>query len=575
MTTHVRLKRRPDAGIEGLPQHLPLPLRHILARRGVLQASELDLQLRGLLHFNTLKDAEKSAARIGQAILADESICIVGDFDADGATSVALFMRALTAMGARRVHFMVPNRFHDGYGLSPELVKLAHAEQTNLIITVDNGVSSFTAVEEANRLGIDVIITDHHLTADRLPEAYAMVNPNQPACSFASKALAGVGVTFYVLMALRAWFRDQQSNHPAAQVNLAQWLDLVAVGTVADVVPLDYNNRILVQQGVARIRQGLCIPGITALLQVAQREPAQIQARDLGFTVGPRINAAGRLDDMQKGIDCLLANDATEAREHALRLDELNRSRRTIEQSMQQDAESLLAKFELDADSFPNILAVYEPDWHQGVIGILAGRLKERFHRPVIAFADAGDNLLKGSARSIPGLHIRDLLERVHTLAPECIERFGGHAMAAGLSVPKDKFELFQEHVQRIANEWIEPHLLERIIWSDGALAPADFNLQLVHALNNAGPWGQKFEEPVFDGLFRVVQHRWLKDVHLKLVLEVEGSTQLVDAIAFHVPNAGWQFPNTEWVQLAFRLQENTFRGESKLQLMIEHIWPA
>lgn len=575
MSSHVRLQRRPNAPIDGLPQHLPLPLRHILARRGVLQASELDLQLRGLLHFNTLKDAEKAAARIGNAILNNELICIVGDFDADGATSVALFMRALTVMGARRLHFMVPNRFHDGYGLSPNLVQLAHKEQTKLIITVDNGVSSFSAVDEANQLGIDVVITDHHLTADRLPDAYAMVNPNQPDCSFMSKALAGVGVTFYVLMALRAWFRTQQPEHPGAHVNLAQWLDLVAVGTVADVVPLDYNNRILVQQGVARIRQGLCIPGITALLQVAKRNPTQLQARDLGFTVGPRINAAGRLDDMQKGIDCLLANDPMEAHEHALRLDELNRSRRTIEQSMQQDAEALLAKFQVDAASFPTLLAVHEPDWHQGVSGILAGRLKERFHRPVIAFADAGDNMLKGSARSIPGLHIRDLLERVHTIAPECIERFGGHAMAAGLSVPKDKFGLFQQQVQQVANEWVEPHMLERVVWSDGALAPNDFHLQLVDELNAAGPWGQKFEEPIFDGVFRVVQHRWLKEVHLKLVLEVADSTQLVDAIAFNVPNASWQFPNTEWVQLAFRLQENTFRGVRTLQLMIEHIWPA
>lgn len=575
MTQAVILKRRPEQPCDHLPAHLPLTLRRILARRGVRQASELELSLQGLLHFNTLHHAEKAAARIGAAILAQQPICIVGDFDADGATSVALFMRALQAMGAQQVSFLVPNRFNDGYGLSPGLVRIAHENKVKLIITVDNGVSSFTAVDEANRLGIDVIITDHHLTAASLPNAYAMVNPNQPDCSFASKALAGVGVTFYVLMALRHWFRTQHADHIAANVNLAQWLDLVAVGTVADAVPLDYNNRILVQQGVARIRQGRCIPGVSALLTVAKRDPQQLQAADLGFTVGPRINAAGRLDDMQHGIDCLLANDPVQANEMALHLDELNRSRRVIEQDMQQDAEAMLAKFNLADGSFPSILAVHEPDWHQGVTGILAGRLKERFHRPVIAFADAGDDMLKGSARSIPGLHIRDLLERVHTLAPKSIERFGGHAMAAGLSVPKAQFTDFQQTLAAVAADWIDATMLERVIWSDGELTAADFGLPLVRSLNAIGPWGQKFEEPLFDGVFRVVQQRWLKEVHLKLVLQVPGSQQLVDAIAFNVPNTGWELPATEHIQIAYRLQENVFRGQSQLQLMIAHVWPA
>lgn len=575
MTHSVTLKRRPDQNSAGLPEHLPLTLRRILARRGVQHANELELNLKGLLHFNGLHHAEKAAARIGAAILAQEPICIVGDFDADGATSVTLFMRALQAMGSSQVSFLVPNRFNDGYGLSPGLVQVAHENNVKLIITVDNGVSSFSAVDEANRLGIDVIITDHHLTAATLPNAYAMVNPNQPDCSFASKALAGVGVTFYVLMALRHWFRQQHPDHIGAKVNLAQWLDLVAIGTVADVVPLDYNNRILVQQGVARIRQGLCLPGVTALLEVAKRDPQQLQARDLGFTVGPRINAAGRLDDMQRGIDCLLAEDPVSAREFALHLDELNRSRRVIEQDMQQDAEAMLAKFDMADGTFPCILAVHEPDWHQGVTGILAGRLKERFHRPVIAFADAGDGMLKGSARSIPGLHIRDLLERVHTLAPETIERFGGHAMAAGLSVPMAHFATFKQVLEDVAGQWIDATMLERVIWSDGELTAADFDLSLVRSLNAIGPWGQKFEEPLFDGVFRIVQQRWLKEVHLKLVLQVPGSQQLVDAIAFNVPNAGWELPATEHIQVAFRLQENVFRGQSQLQLMIAHVWPA
>lgn len=573
--TAIRLKRRPVQQQGILPEHISPVIQNVLVNRGVTQAHELELNLKGLLHFRKLYQAEKAAARIGQAILAQERICIVGDFDADGATSVVLFVRALQAMGAQHVEFLVPNRFQDGYGLSVNLVQYAHEQQVQLIITVDNGVSSFAAVDRANQLKIDVIITDHHLTAEQLPAAFAMVNPNQAACSFPSKALAGVGVSFYVLMALRYWFREHHPNHQGAQVNLAQWLDLVALGTVADMVPLDYNNRILVQQGLARIRQGSCVAGITALLQVAKRDPHQLQASDLSFAVAPRINAAGRLDDMQRGIDCLLSNEPHQAYAFALHLDELNRSRREIEESMQQDADMFLARFQAEKNTLPSILAVHEADWHQGVIGILAGRLKERFHRPVIAFAQAEAGVLKGSARSVAGLHIRDLIERVANLAPETVISFGGHAMAAGVQVSEQHFARFQHLLEQVATEWLEPHLLEQVLWSDGELTERELSLPFIRELQGYGPWGQKFAEPLFDGHFKVVQQRWLKEVHLKLVLQPLGRTQLVDAIAFNVPQAAWELPETETLQVAYRLQENTFRGESQLQLFIEHIWPA
>ncbi|MCC5856302.1 MAG: single-stranded-DNA-specific exonuclease RecJ [Idiomarina sp.] len=572
MQSQVSIERRPEVDASGLPQELPGIIRQILARRGVQGPEQLSLTLQSLHHFNQLTDCEKAAERIGNAVLAQEPICIVGDFDADGATSVTLFTLALTAMGAKHVHYLVPNRFADGYGLSPGLVNSAVEQGTRLLITVDNGISSFAGVDAANAAGIDVIVTDHHLPGQTMPAAYAVVNPNRRDCPFPSKALAGVGVVFYVLMALRTWFRQMHPEHPAGQLNLAQWLDLVAVGTVADVVPLDYNNRILVQQGVARIRSGACAAGVAALLKVAGRDQTQIQARDLGFTVGPRINAAGRLDDMQKGIECLLAVDVDQAHMHALHLDELNRSRRVIQAEMQQDAERLLAQFKQSDQQLPPVLAVHDVSWHQGVIGILAGRLKEQFYRPVIAFADAGDGLMKGSARSVPGVHMRDLLERVHTLAPHTIKAFGGHAMAAGLSVPEEQFAEFQAILSEVAASWVDSDILSRTLWSDGELSAADLSVDFVQQLQQLGPWGQKFEEPLFDGVFRVAQQRWLKEVHLKLVLEEPESGLLCDAIAFNVPNAEWDWQPCERVHVVYRVAENIFRGESRLQLMIEHL---
>ncbi|CUS49256.1 MAG: single-stranded-DNA-specific exonuclease RecJ [Idiomarinaceae bacterium HL-53] len=573
MMQTITLKRRPEQTLDQLPKSLPLTLRKVLARRGVRHADELEYGLRGLAHYNTLRDCERAAAILARAILAGQAICIVGDFDADGASSVALFMRALQAMGAQRVGYLVPNRFTDGYGLTAPLSRIAHEQGYQLILTVDNGMSAHEGVDTAKQLGMQVVVTDHHLPGHKIPRADAVVNPNHPECGFVSKAIAGVGVSFYVLMALRAWFREHEPNHQASQVNLAQWLDLVAIGTVADVVPLDYNNRILIQQGVARIREGACQPGVLELLRAAGREPRQIVAQDIGFTVGPRINAAGRLDDMQLGIDCLLADNLEDAKSCAQRLDTLNRERRSIEQDMKTQAEQALAEFQVVGD-MPVILSLYHEQWHQGVVGIVAGRIKERFYRPVIAFAKADEGTLRGSARSIPGLHMRDLLERVNALVPDCIVKFGGHAMAAGLTLKQDKLALFQETLTRVANDWIEPEQLNPVLWSDGELAPEEMSLEFVQQLEQVGPWGQKFEAPIFDSEFVLVRHQWLKEQHLKLRVRDPRSGAEFDAIGFFATQAKWQFQPTKKLTLAYRLQMNEFRGERSVQLMIEHLWP-
>lgn len=571
--TKIEVRRRSPKGAILAHPELPPLLRHIYACRGVNSVDELSLSATGLLHFNQLTDCGLAAERVAQAIQQQQSICICGDFDADGATSVALLMQGLSAMGANKLFYLVPNRFTDGYGLSPSLVDCAHRDGAQLIITVDNGVSSHVGVERANQLGMDVIITDHHLPSEALPKAYAIVNPNRRDCSFPSKNLAGVGVAFYLLLALRAWFRNEQPNHIAAQVNVANYLDYVAVGTVADVVPLDYNNRILVQQGLARIRQRRCAPGILALIEVAGRSPDNLQATDLGFTVGPRINAAGRLDDIQMGITCLLAKDPQQARMLALQLDELNRLRRTIEQDMQHDAERLLANVALTEQSLPTVLAIQNADWHQGVIGILAGRLKERLHRPVMAFAPDDEGRLKGSCRSVPGIHIRDLLEQVSAQSPGCIERFGGHAMAAGLTVPAAAWDRFYQTVQEVAARWINAEALEQVIWSDGELAAQELSVDTVETIQQAGPFGQGFPLPLFDGEFRVVQARWLKDVHLKLVVQPLDSDQIFDAIAFHAKRAPWEWSGETQVRLAYQLAINEFRGQRNVQLMIQAVF--
>lgn len=571
MSDVLTLKRRPDVDVSGLPAEMPTLLRQILARRGVTTAEQLDLRLNRLPHFTELRHAERAAERLWLALERQEHICICGDFDADGATSTALMVSVLRAMGVQQVSYCVPNRFTDGYGLSPNVVTYAQQQGAQLLVTVDSGISCHAGVATANAAGLDVIITDHHLAGAELPPAYAIVNPNQPACGFPSKAIAGVGVAFYVMLAMRALAREKQ--HAAGQINLAEWLDLVALGTVADVVKLDGINRVLVQQGLQRIRAGYCRPGIQALLQVTQREPERLQATDLGFALAPRINAAGRLDDMAIGIECLLSEDNKRAAELAAKLNDLNAERRSIETEMRESAASYVAKLQLTDAQLPALLVLHEADWHQGVVGIVAGRVKEQFHRPTITFAAGEDGLLKGSARSIPGLHMRDLLERVHTLHPDLIERFGGHAMAAGLSLAPENLDAFKQAAVKVAEDWLAADALERQILTDGSLDASCFTQSFVEQLQRLGPWGQGFAEPLFDDTFELVQQRIVGQNHLKLVVRSHDGLVL-DAIAFNVDTEVWPDLGLREAQLVYKLQLNHFRGQTNVQLLVEHLLP-
>lgn len=557
-----------DAGLHPL-------LTRIYLGRGITRSDELDLGLGQLLPPDSLLNAGEAAILLADALAAQQKITVVGDFDADGATSTALVVSALRAMGAVEVSYLVPNRFEYGYGLTPEIVALAARDKPDLIITVDNGISSIEGVEAASAAGIKTLVTDHHLAGRTLPAAEVIVNPNQPGCNFASKNLAGVGVIFYIMLALRAQLRQRDwfQARSLAEPNLAQYLDLVALGTVADVVSLDRNNRILVAGGLQRIRAGQARPGIQALLEVAGRSQETLVASDLGFAVGPRLNAAGRLDDMSVGIECLLSEDAHSARPLANQLHQFNQDRRVIEQGMQAEALALLDGLELaEGDEPPVGITLYDPGWHQGVVGILASRIKDRLHRPTIAFADADDGEIKGSARSIPGIHIRDILDAVATRHPGLVSKFGGHAMAAGLSLERDSYEPFAAaFVDEVARH-AEDVSLQAVIDSDGELQPEDFSLELANALRFAGPWGQHFPEPVFDGCFNVVQQRLVAEKHLKLVLALPGTGELVDAIAFNVDLEIWPNPEQDRVAAVYRLDINEFRGRRSLQLVIEHL---
>ncbi len=549
-------------------------LARIYRGRGVTSADELALDLAALLPPDALSNAPAAGALLADAIDAQLRILVVGDFDADGATSTALFVTAMRAFGAAHVDYLVPNRFEYGYGLTPEIVDLAMQRQPDLIVTVDNGIASIEGVARASELGIRTLITDHHLPGATLPAAELIVNPNQPGCTFPSKCLAGVGVIFYLMMALRIELRRRGSE--GADVNLGQFLDLVALGTVADVVPLDRNNRILVAAGLQRIRSGQARPGILALLRIASRDFRSIVASDLGFAVGPRINAAGRLDDMSVGIECLLAETDAEAGRYAAQLQQLNDERRVIERDMQTTAMQILASMALDEPgSAPVAVALYRQDWHQGVIGILASRIKDRLHRPTIAFADGDDGQIKGSARSIRGIHIRDVLDAVATRHPGLITRFGGHAMAAGLTLPRERYDdfaaAFVEEVERQA----DPVLLQAVIESDGELQASDFDLELAQTLRFAGPWGQHFPEPVFDGRFAVISQRLVGERHLKLVLSPDGGQTLVDGIAFNIDPERWPDERVATVDLAYRLDVNEFRGQRSVQVMVEQLEPV
>ncbi|PPD10587.1 single-stranded-DNA-specific exonuclease RecJ [Methylophilus sp.] len=548
-----------NSGVEALQaQGLPNLLARLLAARSVT-AEDWSLQeMPHLLKPDALTGATRMAQLLADAIAQQKRILIIGDYDADGATATSVAMRGLDMMGAR-VDFLVPNRFEYGYGFTPEIVALAATQQPEVILTVDNGIASIDGVAAAKALGMQVLITDHHLPGEQTPAADCIVNPNQRGCDFPSKHLAGVGVMFYVLIALRAELK-QRGMLAEDEVHLGSLLDLVALGTVADLVRLDANNRILVRQGLKRIRQGLACPGILAILKLAGRDPAQVNAQDLGFYVGPRLNAAGRLDDMTIGIRCLLAETPQEAMQYAQQLHVLNAERKQIEAEMQWDA---MADLTEDFTDSQYTISVFQPDWHQGVIGILASRIKERFHRPVIAFADAGDGLIKGSGRSIAGLHLRDALDLVTKQQPDLIVKFGGHAMAAGLSIRAVDFARFQHTFEQVVQSLIDAETLQEILETDGSLEVHEMTMQTAELLTQQ-VWGQGFPQPVFYDRFQVLQQRILGEKHLKLRLQKHN--QQFDAIYFQHAEL---LP--EQIEIAYALQVNEFNGNRNLQLQVMH----
>lgn len=583
------IERRHSTSSTPLSSDLSVLMNKILRQRGLNDAQDLATQAKYLLHFNQLKGASAAAALLASAIRTNKKICIVGDFDADGATSTALCILALRAMGHNNIAYIVPNRFDFGYGLTPPVVDIALKQNVDVIITVDNGISSIEGVAYAKNNGLQVVVTDHHLPADTLPNADAIVNPNQAGCQFASKSIAGVGVAFYVMSALKSelekssYFSDKQLKVP----NMASFLDIVAIGTVADVVPLDNNNRILVHQGIARIRAGRTRPGVLALLNVTNRAYKRCCTSDIGFVIGPRLNAAGRLDDMSHGIECLLCEDSASAAQYAAELDGLNQSRREIEQSMRDDAERFIAKYLADKASaqneqdiqpdgvkeeivMPSAIVLYQADFHQGVVGIVAGRIKEKYYRPTFVFADEDADFVKGSARSIDGIHIRDLLARIDALKPKLIKKFGGHAMAAGLSLAKANLGEFEATLQLVTNEINQDLPKEAVIFSDGELHAHEISLETASELKYAFPWGQKFEEPCFDGTFDLVNQRIVGQSHLKLTLAK--NELYFDAIAFNVNLEQWPNLQANQVRIAYKLDINEFRGNVTVQLLVSAI---
>jgi single-stranded-DNA-specific exonuclease len=568
-------RRRPRMDDCGLPDQLHPVLRRIYAQRGIASPRQLETSLAHLVPAQRLSGMQAAVELLASALESRQRILVIGDFDADGATSTALAIRAMRAMGATDVQYKVPNRFEYGYGLTPEIVEDSLARAPDVIITVDNGVSSIEGVALARRHGIRVLVTDHHLPGETLPEADVIVNPNLPGDEFPSKVLAGVGVIFYVMLSLRSHLRHAGwfESTGVAEPNMARYLDLVALGTVADVVALDHNNRIMVEQGLRRIRAGHCIVGISALLDVAGRNQNRTVSSDLGFAVGPRLNAAGRLEDMSIGIECLLTDDRSRALELASQLDRLNRQRREIESKMQDEALGLVQRTAtvLDAASLPEGICLYDERWHQGVIGILASRIKERFHRPVIAFADAGNGELKGSARSISGLHIRDLLDQIATSHPGLISKFGGHAMAAGLSLGREQFMGFQDAFVQATRRHMSENQLDDEIYSDGELSHEDLNLEIAELIRNAGPWGQGFPEPQFDGVFEIVERRRVGGRHMKLSLKTQGVPTSIDAIMFNHEARGWR-DGLETVHIVYRLDVNEYQHNFTAQIVVTHL---
>ncbi|EJG1697153.1 single-stranded-DNA-specific exonuclease RecJ [Vibrio parahaemolyticus] len=575
----IEIQRRPEPDLSLLPDSIPPILKRIYINRGITDIAQLETSARGLHSYQKLGGIEQAVELLFQAIQEQKRIIVVGDFDADGATSSALSVLALRMLGSNNVDYLVPNRFEDGYGLSPEVVDQALELGAEMIMTVDNGVSSIEGVRYAKENGITVLVTDHHLPGQVLPEVDAMVNPNLDSCAFPSKALAGVGVAFYLMMALcvhmrkHNWFAQKGMQEP----KLMELIDLVALGTVADVVPLDENNRILVHQGLQRIRAGKARPGIQALIEVAKRDARRLVASDFGFALGPRINAAGRLDDMSFGVELLMCNNIHAARRMASELDGLNQTRKEIEEGMKQEAMAFCERLQFGENSeLPYGLSLFQRDWHQGVIGILASRIKEKFHRPVIAFADGGEGTIKGSCRSIPGLHMRDALDFIDTQNPGLIIKFGGHAMAAGLTIKEQDFERFSRLFDEVVKKELDEAALKGVILTDGELKPEEFSMHIAEQLRAGGPFGQAFPEPIFDGEFKALHQKLVGDKHLKLMLEPlykgHPTNVMIDGIAFNVDLRRWPDASVKTVRLAYKLDVNEFRGNQSLQLMIDHI---
>jgi single-stranded-DNA-specific exonuclease len=567
----VRIHRRQgDAGV--LPETIPAILRRVYANRGIREAESVDLNLGGLLPFQPLRGIEAATERLDAAIQANQHILVVGDYDADGATATALALAGLQSLGAQRVSYLIPDRFEHGYGLSPAIVDLAAARRPDLILTVDNGIASVEGVARATSLGLPVIVTDHHLPGDRLPEAVAIVNPNQPGCEFAGKHLAGVGVMFYVLAALRARRLASGCIDPD-KARLADLLDLVALGTVADLVPLDRNNRILVAQGLRRLRAGRGRPGIVALARVAGRTLDRLSETDIGFALAPRLNAAGRMDSMTLGVECLLAPDEQTALALAAELDGLNRDRRQRQGRMESQAQAQMERWLAAAeDEDPLGYCLFDADWHEGIVGLVAGRLKERTHRPAVAFARSGDGRLKGSVRSIPGVHARDVLANIARARPELLPRFGGHAMAAGLSIPDAQLDAFRRAWLGELERWMSDAVRERRLDSDGPLTSAHLTVETAGVLENGGPWGQGFPPPSFDEQFELIDQRIVGDAHLKMRLCPVDGGPIIDAIMFRRDQL---LPEGRPLHCVYRAELNRYQGREQLQLVVEHVQPA
>lgn len=557
-----------------LSNDIPLLLQRVYALRGITSMQELDYTTRNLCNYDNLDGTNKAVDILYSAMKNNERIMIVGDFDTDGATSTALTIRALKKMGCQFVDYIIPNRFDDGYGLSINVVKKAILQKADLIITVDNGVSAVEAVEFAKQSNLTVIITDHHLCPEQLPPADAIINPNLPNCTFPSKHLAGVGVAFYFMLALRSKLRKENwfTTHNLEEFNIASLLDLVALGTIADVVKLDLNNRILVHQGVSRIRAGYCCEGIKALLNISRRDPLTFTSTDLAYYIAPRLNAAGRMDNMSLSVELLLCEDYDSAVNQAADLDTLNSDRKLIEQTMYQEALSHVEQ--IHKTSFPNSIVVHHPEWHQGVIGIVSARLKEKYYRPVICFASTEDGLLKGSGRSIAGIHLQNILYELNQRYPDILVSFGGHAMAAGLSIQEKDLDQFRDLLETVISEQLDLNVLEQKIETDGEINNEDFNYSIAKLLKESGPWGEGFIEPTFDGEFIIHQQRIFAEKHLRLVLEPKNGGPIIEGICFNVNLTKWPDQTIKEAKIVYHLDVDEFRGNQTLKLMIRHIWP-